>query len=232
MSRYRIVPLSGLQRLNAENLQQAQREAAYATLHAQVEVDVLEERRAQVSYGASCPACPFIMRAVALAVREFPRLNAQLSSEGLCIYEHVSLGLMVAREDGVLVPAIQEAEQKSPAVLAEEAVAVAHEAREGQIHRHKSRRPTFTIIDLSDYTVDNFTPMLPMRSVGILGIGRVNRRYRPGPDDRPHAVAIQEVSLTFDHRAADGPYAARLLTAIVHRLEHPETLWAKETVEA
>jgi len=94
------------------------------------------------------------MRAVALTLRDFPRLNAQFSSEGLCIYDDVSLGLMVARRDGVLVPAVQQAGQKPASALAEEAAARTRQARDGKVHRHKQRRPTFTVIDLSGYAVD------------------------------------------------------------------------------
>ena len=224
MSDYQIVPLSGLQRLNADNLQQAQREAAYATLHAQVEVGALEQLRARTTHDGGCPACPFVMRAVALSLAEFPRLNAQFSSEGLCVYDEVSLGVMVARRDGVLVPAVQGAAQKPPHALAMEAADVAREAYDGHISPHKARRPTFTIIDLSRYAVDSFTPILPARSVGILGVSRVARRFRPGSDGQPRAADVQGVSLTFDHRAADGLYAGRFLTAVVERLEQPQTL--------
>jgi pyruvate dehydrogenase E2 component (dihydrolipoamide acetyltransferase) len=231
MSRYQIVPLSGLQRLNAENLQQAQREAVYATLNTCVEVDALEELRKRSECDAACPACPYVMRAVALTLPEFPRLNAQFCNEGLCVYGEVSLGLMVARDDGVLVPAVQGAERLGPEALAREAADLAREAHSGRTHRHKARRPTFTVIDLSDYAVDAFTPILPARSAGILGVGRVERRFLPGNEGLPRAAAVQHVSLTFDHRAADGPYAARFLTAVVRRLEQPEALRAsKETV--
>ena len=233
MSRYQIISMSGLQRLNAETLQRAQQEAAYATLHVQAEVNALEELRAREDlHEAGCPVCPYVMRAAALTLHDFPRLNAQLSSEGLCVYEEVSLGLMVARGDGVLVPAVQEAAQKAPAVLAREAGEVTRQAHEGQIHRHKTRRPTFTIVDLSDYAVDYCTPILPLRSVGILGIGRVNRRFRPGAEERPRVAAVQGLSLTFDHRAADGLYAARFLTALVRCLEQPEVLQPAEETTA
>lgn len=223
MSSYQIVPLSGLQRLNAEDLQRAQYEAAYATLHVQADVGALEDVRERSEH-EECSVCPYLVRAAALALREFPRLNAQLSSEGLCIYEEVSLGLMVARRDGVLVPTIQQAAQKSPRALASEAAQVMREVYDGQMRRHKTRRPTFTVVDLSRYAVDAFTPILPTRTVGILGAGRVTRHYRPDENNRPRAVPVQTVSLTFDHRAADGIYAARFLSAVVRHLEQPETL--------
>jgi pyruvate dehydrogenase E2 component (dihydrolipoamide acetyltransferase) len=230
MSSYQVVPLSGLQRLNADHLQRAQQEAAYATLHAQTEVGALEGMRARAAHDAGCPACPFVMRAVALTLRDFPRLNAQFSSEGLCIYDDVSLGLMVARRDRVLVPAVQQAGQKPASALAEEAAARTRQARDGKVHRHKQRRPTFTVIDLSGYAVDSFTPILPAQSAGIVGVGRVKRRYRPGPDEEPRARVVQDISFTFDHRAADGLYAARFLSALVERLEQPETLQAEGPV--
>jgi pyruvate/2-oxoglutarate dehydrogenase complex dihydrolipoamide acyltransferase (E2) component len=65
-----------------------------------------------------------------------------------------------------------------------------------------------------------------MRSVGILGVSRGRRRYRPGPDDDgpPRAPPVQQVSLPFDPRAAGGLYAARFLSAVVRRPEQPETL--------
>lgn len=112
------------------------------------------------------------------AVRENQQsFNAQFSSEGLCVYEDVSLGMMVARRDGVLVPAVQ----KTVGTLAAEGAELSRQAHAGKVHRHKQRRPTFTVIDLSGYAVDSFTPILPARSAGIVGIGRADRRYRPGP---------------------------------------------------
>lgn len=227
MSRYQIVPLSGLRQFNAENLLRAQQEAAYATLQGWAEVGLLEERRAQLAHDGS-PVCPYTMRAVAVTLRDFPRLNAQLSSEGLCVYEQVSLGVMVVREDGVLVPVIEKAAQKAPGQLADEAARVAHEACCGHMHRHKTRRPTFTLVDLSHYAVDAFTPLLPSHSAGILGLGRVEPHYRPDERGQPCAVVRQSVCLTFDHRATDGLYAARFLSAVVRRLEQPQGLGLAE----
>lgn len=231
MSGYQNIPLSRLQKRNAQNLQRTQREAAYATLHSEAEVDRLAVLRAQRDGEAIPPACPYLLRAVALALQAAPRLNAHLTGEGLCIYDDVDLGLMVVRRDGVIVPTVRAAAHKTPDTLAEEAIALVRRAKEGTLRFQTLRKPTFTVVDLSGCAVDAFTPILPVGTVGILGAGRTRLRSRPTEEDPHRTARVQSLSLTFDHRAANGIYTARFLSEVVHYLEHPDAMLERKEAE-
>ena len=211
MADHHVRRLSRLQMITARNMHQAQQETAHATLHTQCDVTALVARA-----GGSVSAP--VVYALTQALGEHPHFNAHLTTDELCLYERIKLGMMLHTGQGVMLACIQDAQSMSLPAL-EAALKSLHErAQTGRFDLSETRGATFMVADLSAYPVDAFTPILLPSAIGVLGIGRVRPACRP-TEAGCRAVHLLSLSLTFDHRGADGIDAARLLAAIVRRLE-------------
>ena len=215
------VPLTGMRGAVA-------RETASAWQHPRVaigvEVDMTSALAAlEAQRGDSAPISPTIavLRAVALALVEHHRLNAVVAEGAVEVASSVNIGLAVSLDEGVIVPVIHDADQKSTAALAAEAGEAAQAARAGSLPGSALRGGTFTVSTLGASGIDWFTPVLNSPQVAILGVGRVTER--PVVRDRSVIVAPTVVlTLVFDHRAVDGHPAALFLAAVRNRLERGE----------
>jgi pyruvate dehydrogenase E2 component (dihydrolipoamide acetyltransferase) len=219
MHSYSTAPLPRLQALNARHLQQALQDTAQATIHRDADAGPLVARQETSETGLDA----FLARALVLALADHPYINAHYGIAGVNLYREVGLGVMVAREDGVIVPVIQEADALSLADLDAAIRATTERARSGGLALNDTRGATFTMANLGPWDVDHFTPILVPNMVATLGVGRIRRVCEPTDEGcRPaHRIAL---SLTFDHRALHGVTAARFLASVADRLAAPETL--------
>ncbi|MGZ6652108.1 MAG: 2-oxo acid dehydrogenase subunit E2 [Solirubrobacteraceae bacterium] len=218
------VPLSGMRGAVA-------REMAGAWRHPRVAVGVEVEMTAamarldalQQEAGDLRPPSPthLVLRAVALALREHPRLNARIGEEAVEVAGDVNLGLAVSLDEGVIVPVIRDADRKSVPELAREAGELAAAARAGTLPGTALRDGTFTVSTLGATGIDWFTPILNAPQVGILGVGAVAERVVARGGNAVVAPTMM-LTLVFDHRAVDGYAAAQLLAAVRDRLERAE----------
>jgi pyruvate/2-oxoglutarate dehydrogenase complex dihydrolipoamide acyltransferase (E2) component len=159
-----------------------------------------------------------VLRAVALTLREHPRLNAQITDNAVDLVPEVNLGVAVSLDEGVIVPVIRDADRKSIAQLAAEAGELAETARAGSLAGAALRDGTFTVSTLGATGIDWFTPILNPPQVAILGVGRVADRVI-ARDGAPVVAPAMTLTLIFDHRAVDGQPAAGFLAALRARLE-------------
>lgn len=220
MIRYTTVPLPRLQALNARTMHEALQQSAQATLHADVDAGPLVALRASREDRRAVSVEAVVGHAVVSALVAHPQLNARVGVEGLTVYHAINLGLMVAMEKGVIVPAVEEAEALTLDQLEAAMRDVVTRAEAGELSLNDTRRTTFTLASFADYGVDHMTPILVSSMVATLGVGRVRAVCEPGPEGcRPgHRIAL---SLTFDHRAVHGIEAARFLGKIAERLADP-----------
>ena len=188
---------------------------------ASVEVEMtpaLAALEAQRAHEARLSPTVAVLRAAALALVEHPRLNALVNEEALEAAASVNIGLAVSLDEGVIVPVIRDADQKSMAALAAEMAQLARAARADELPGTALREGTFTVSTLGASGIDWFTPVLNSPQAAILGVGRVAER--PVVRDRSVIVAPTVVlTLVFDHRAVDGQPAALFLAAVRDRLE-------------
>jgi pyruvate/2-oxoglutarate dehydrogenase complex dihydrolipoamide acyltransferase (E2) component len=201
------------------------REMASAWQHPRVAAGVEVEMAAAVAAleaqhvgGARLSPTVAVLRAAALSLVEHPRLNALVSQEAVEVAASVNIGLAVSLDEGVIVPVIHDAAQKSMAALAAEAAELARAARAGELPGTALRHGTFTVSTLGASGIDWFTPVLNAPQAAILGVGRVAER----PVVRDGAVIVAPtvvLTLVFDHRAVDGHPAALFLAAVRDRLE-------------
>jgi pyruvate dehydrogenase E2 component (dihydrolipoamide acetyltransferase) len=167
----------------------------------------------------------FIVRAAAMALRAFPRVNGAYRDGGLETYARVNVGIAVAADDALVVPTICDADTKSVADIAQEARALAARVRDGSITPAELSGGTFTVSNLGMYGVDSFSAVINPPQAAILAVGAL--RLRPvAQQDSGRIVARPTIQLTLacDHRIVYGVDGARYLTRVRELLERPLSL--------
>ncbi len=218
-----LVPLKGLRGSIARNMS-AGWQAPRVALTMQVDMHRCQQLRAKLGQdGARISITPIVLKALALALRAHPAMNALMRDSAIERMPGIHIGLAVSLDEGLAVPVLRDADTKSVAALAAEAAQLAAGARAGTLPLKAYQGGTFTVSSLGAAGVDWFTPILNPPQVGILGLGRVLEQ----PVVRAGALAIAPVttlSLVFDHRAVDGHPAALFLAELKARLESCEGL--------
>jgi pyruvate dehydrogenase E2 component (dihydrolipoamide acetyltransferase) len=166
----------------------------------------------------------FIVKAAALALRGFPRINGAYRDGQFETYTRVNVGIAVAGEDLLVVPTIFDADIKSLGEIGRTARALAERVREGSIAPGDVSGATFTVSNLGRYGVDSFSAVINPPQSAILAVGSLRRR--PGVDESGAVVARETIVLTLacDHRIIYGVDAARFLARVSELLERPLSL--------
>lgn len=193
-----------------------------ATCHTVVECDMsrVEARRRELGL----TALPLVARATIETLREHAELNATLDGTTIMRYERVHLGIAVSLgADGLIVPVIHDAQDLSAEGLGSRVRDLAHRARGGRLEPHEVQGATFTITNPGAAGAVFATPIIDVPQVAILDLEAIVRRPVVVTDAEGHeSIAIRpmvNLILGWDHRAIDGIYAARFLTALRGRLE-------------
>jgi len=172
-------------------------------------------------YGLRISLNDMITKAVVMALRRQPRLNATLVDQEVRLHDSVNVGIAVNLDEGLIVPVIFNADQKDLGQIAREGRDLAEKARAGRLQLDEISDGTFTITNLGTTGIELFTPIINPPQVAILGVGMVQRR----PIVVGDALAIRPsvyLSLVFDHRAVDGVPAAHFLQEVKRLLEKPQ----------
>lgn len=174
-------------------------------------------------YGVRISLNDLITKAVAVALRRHPRLNATLVDQEVHLHEQVNVGVAVNLDEGLIVPVIADADRKDLGQIARESRELAEKARAVpmRLSPDEVSNGTFTITNLGTTGIDLFTPIINPPQVAILGVGMVQRR----PVVVGDALAIRPsvyLCLVFDHRAVDGVPVANFLQDLQSLLEKPQ----------
>jgi len=227
------VPVIGLRRKIAEKMQQAKRQIPHFTYVEEIDVTELEALRTQLNarYGAErgkLTLLPLLMRAVVLAVRRFPEVNARYDDTAGVVtrYQPVHLGIATQTDAGLMVPVVRNAEARDPWASANEIVRLAEAARTGKAARDELSGSTITITSLGPLGGIVHTPVINHPEVAIVGVNKIVERpvVRNGG---MVARKMMNLSSSFDHRVIDGMVAAEFIQAIRGYLECPATLFVE-----
>jgi pyruvate dehydrogenase E2 component (dihydrolipoamide acetyltransferase) len=162
-----------------------------------------------------------LVEAVARALVEHPVMNSSLEGNEIRIFEEVNVGVAVATENGLVVPVIHGADQKSLQELEKAIVELTAKAKQGKLTREEVSNGTFTITNLGMYEVDSFIPIINPPEAAILAVGAV--KEKPVVINRKIEIRpMMTLSLTYDHRVLDGAPAAEFLRKIRSKLEGSE----------
>jgi pyruvate/2-oxoglutarate dehydrogenase complex dihydrolipoamide acyltransferase (E2) component len=220
-----VEPISPMRRAIAERLHGHLAATAQVTLTAEADVTALaqELERLSAASGRRASYTEAAVRAVALALREHPRLGGRWTEEGIVLPDRLDVGVAVALDEGLVVPVIRAVDTKDLQTLGQEIAELAERARKGALTPADLEGGVFSVTNLGAYGVDAFTPLLNPPQSAILGLGRA--RPRPAAvEGRVEVRTLMVLSLTFDHRVVDGAPAAAFLRTVVSLLEMPDRL--------
>ena len=225
------VPVIGLRRRIARKMQESKRRIPHFTYVEEVDVTELEAFRARLNttwakQRGRLTLLPFLMRAVVLAVREFPQTNSRYDDDADVItrYGAVHLGIATQTDSGLMVPVVRHAEARDLWSCAGEVARLADAARDGKVTRDELSGSTITITSLGALGGIISTPVINHPEVAIIGINRIVER----PMIRGGAVVARQMmnlSSSFDHRVVDGMHAAQFVQVLRGYLECPGTLF-------
>jgi pyruvate dehydrogenase E2 component (dihydrolipoamide acetyltransferase) len=221
-------PYAGRRRAIGERMLRSRQTTAALTLTSQVgadaALDLIDElNRSWRDEGVVLTLTRLVVRACALALRDQPQLNSRLRDDRIELLGTVDVGLAMDQEAGLVVPVLRGADRLSLRELAVALRELTQRAEAGRLSQAEAGGATFTVTSLAGTVVDAFTPILDPPQAAILGVGRV--REVPGFDgDRVVRRRVTTLSLTFDHRVADGGPAARFLGRVAELVEHPAAL--------
>lgn len=164
-----------------------------------------------------------VVKAVAIALRQHPAINAAWLDDRIRYNKHIHIGMAVAVEDGLLVPVIRFADQKSLSHLAAEAKQMATKARERKLAPQEMEGSTFSISNLGMMDIDEFTAIINPPNSCILAVGSI--REMPRVINGTIQVAhVMKMTLSCDHRVVDGMTGAKYLKTLKDLLEEPMRL--------
>ncbi len=213
----------------ARRLVEAQQTTASLTTFNEVDLSrVMELRKRRQDafvkkHGIKLGFMSFFTKAVIGALKQFPRLNAEIQGDEIVLKQHYDIGIAVGAEEGLVVPVVRDADQKSFAALEKAISDLGTRAREGKLTLEELQGGTFTITNGGTFGSMLSTPILNPPQVGILGMHNIVER--PVVVDGEIAIRpIMYVALTYDHRIVDGSEAVRFLVTVKQMLEDPETM--------
>lgn len=226
-----MVELGRMRQTIARRLAESFQQAPHFFVTTVAEVDELlalrEQINAQVSEEERVSVTDLLVKACALALREHPTLNASfVPPNQLRVYKRIDINIAVATEHGLIAPFVPDADRKPLGEIARATKDLIARAREERLRPEEYQGGTFTISNLGMFgLVEHFTAIINPPQAAILAAGSILREpvYREGSDD-PVPVRRLRLTLSVDHRVADGAAAARFLETVRHLLEHPMLL--------
>jgi pyruvate dehydrogenase E2 component (dihydrolipoamide acetyltransferase) len=224
-----MIPMTSMRKTIARRLSESFRDVPHINQH--MEVDMTEairlrqraKEKIEAKHGVKLSLNDIFIKTVANTLRGHPLLNAKLQGDQIQVLKDINIGLAVALEDGLVVPAIERVDQKRLWEIAEERKDLVERARQSRLSLHEMERGTFTISNLGMYDLVSFTSIVNPPQSGILSVAKTMER----PVVKDGEVVIRPIvgiTLAVDHRIVDGAVAARFLQDVKDALEDPYLL--------
>ena len=206
--------LNKIKLATAKNMTAAWLNVPQVTQFDQADITALEAFRKQVNSAPNSEqklsAVPFVMKALAVAMKEFPQFNASLSSDGqsLIYKKYLNIGVAVDTPNGLLVPVIRDVDKKSITQIAQDLTEKAQKARAGKLGLADMQGGCLSVSSLGGIGGTAFTPIVNAPEVAILGLSRAEMKPMWNGSDFVPKLMLP-LSLSYDHRVIDGAEAAR-----------------------
>lgn len=221
---YREIANSGVRKVIARRLTEAKTTIPHFYLEAECEIDALLELRATLNTAGGgaykLSINDFIVKAVALALRQVPEANAVWTDDAILQFEDVDISVAVATDGGLITPIVKQADRKGLSAISGEVRQLAERAREGKLQPAEYQGGGFTISNLGMYGVHSFSAIINPPQSCILAVGAAERRPVVKGDACVPATVLN-CTLSVDHRSVDGAVGARWLAAFKALVEQP-----------
>ena len=239
-----LIPLTKMRRTIAEHMVRSVQTAPHVTSIAEADFTAIARYREarkegfRQAKGTRLTFLPFILKATAHVLREFPTVNARWTDDGIRIRKAIHLGIAIALEDGLVVPVLRNPGSRSLSDIAVAIGDMVRRAQEGRLLPEELTSSTFTV---NNFGADGNligTPILNQPEVGILGVGTIEKRPVVVTRDGEDAIAIRWMGylcLSYDHRVVDGAAAGRFLQALRRTIDGftpGEGIWHDPVLQA
>jgi pyruvate dehydrogenase E2 component (dihydrolipoamide acetyltransferase) len=224
------IPLKGVRRSIAKAMVKSMYTAPHVTAMDEADVTALwkireKEKKAAEKKGTKLTILPFIIKGVIAGLSEHPYLNASLDDENeeIILKKYFNIGVATDTPEGLMVPVVKNAKDKSILQLAQELTQLAEKARNRTIDLADLKGGTFTVSNYGALGGIYATPIINYPEVAILGVGKI----KDTPVVRNGKLVVRKIlslALSFDHRVVDGGEGARFLNTVIARLEDPDLI--------
>lgn len=217
-------PLSRMRAAIARTVSDSWRSIPHFSVTVDVCMDAAERLRESLKKdGRKVSITALLVKASAKALAKFPRLNASLKEERLVIHQHVNIGLVTRRDDGLLVPVLRDCTELSLADIALRTTQLVDRARQGQLSDTEMSGGTFAISNMGMYGIHSFVALILPPMTAVLAVGSV-RDAVVAEGGEPVVSRMMLLTLSADHRIVDGVYVAEFLQQLKSFLEEPDGL--------
>jgi pyruvate dehydrogenase E2 component (dihydrolipoamide acetyltransferase) len=223
-----LVEPSRMRRVIGERMTQSKQQVPHYYATVEVEMNDLLALRKQLNeqleeQGIKLSINDFVMKAVALALKDFPNLNALWTSEGIELHQQVDLAMAVALEEGLITPVIRDAANKTLSAISAASKDLARRAREGELKPEEYQGGTVTVSNMGMFGVESFAAIINPPQAAIVAVSSIMQRAM-FKDDEVVPVSIMKLTLSADHRISNGAEGGRYLAEVKRLLERPMTL--------
>lgn len=229
------VALRGIRKKIAENMQMAKHVVPHFTLMDEANVTALVSMREELravgeKTGVKITYLPFVMKALIATIREFPMFNASIddAAQEIVYKKYFNLGFAADTPNGLLVPVIKNADQKTIIQLSREIGDLAKRARDGKLALDEMKGATITVTNIGSVGGQYATPIINHPEVAIFGMYKIQEKPVIKRDAAGNmsldSIRTMGFTVTADHRLIDGAVAANFLKAFIGRIENPGVL--------
>lgn len=219
---YGDLPVSQMRKVIARRLGESKFSAPHFYLTVEINMDYAIKARKEINAESEVRISfnDFIVKASAAALRKHPMINASWLEDKITVHEDVNIGVAVSVQDGLLVPVIRNADQKTLSYINQEVKSLAKKAKDKKLQPQEMTGNTFTISNLGMFDIDEFTAIINPPDACILAVGGIAEK--PIVKDGELAIGnIMKVTLSCDHRIVDGVAGAQFLHTLKGMLENP-----------
>ena len=220
-----VQPIEGIRKVIAERMFSSLQSAAQLTITMDVDTTDLERFRnyilpfAEKEENTRVSFTEILVKIVSKALEEFPIVNSVIEDNLIKYLDEINIGVAIASDKGLIVPVVHQANKKSLLEISRIVKDLILKTRTGRLVLEDLSKGTFTITNLGMFGVEIFTPILNRPEVGILGVGKIDRKWVI-KKDQPAITPMMQLSFTFDHQIIDGHVAAQFLGRIKEIIEN------------
>ena len=219
---YEDVPVSQMRKTIARRLSESLFTAPHFYLTMEINMDKAMALRTQVNAVAPVKVSfnDFVIKASALALKQHPNVNSSWLGDKIRKYGYVNIGVAVAVDEGLLVPVIRNADQKTLSTISGEVKMLAGKAKDKKLQPKDWEGSTFSISNLGMFGIDEFTAIINPPDACILAVGAIKQTV-VFDGETPRPANVMKVTLSCDHRVVDGAMGAAFLQSLKGFLEDP-----------
>ena len=218
-----------MQRVIGERMTEAKQHIPHFYATVEVEMDATLALRKQLNEqleeeGLKLSVNDFVMKACAVALRDYPNLNAIYTSKGIELHEKVDLAMAVALDAGLITPVIKDAASKGLATISRESKDLAQRARDGDLTPEEYQGGTITVSNMGMFGVESFTAIINPPQAAIVAVSGIVKRPTYDEDGELAPASMMKLTLSGDHRIANGRDGALYMAEVKRILENPMLL--------